>query len=124
MLLLNLIGMILIPNKIISSLMLSFNAIMFKTPYLCVLNSIINIIANPSWQGIVFSLLWLNESQNFVIGEIPVKFRQEITKLVNYSKWLKPTNNEIFWTSLYADNGNTTNIKYSKELYNYFNYLF
>jgi hypothetical protein len=82
-----------------------------------------NIAANPSWQGIVFSLIWLYDAQNFVIGEIPQELRAEISDLVAQSRSLKPDNKEIFWTSIYADNGVTTNIKYSKQLMNYFNNL-
>jgi len=119
----HIIGLLLIPNKIISFMFCIFNLYMIRTPYLCLLNSIINIIVNFSWQGLVFSILWIVNSQDFVIGKIPEKFKSEILEMVEQSKNLKPNNSEIFWTSIYADNGIITNIKYSKDFYNYISNL-
>ena len=121
--LINTCSHLLIPNIFVKILMGTFNISMIKTPYLCILNSVIHILFDPSWRGLLFSLLWLIDSQNFVIGELPVCYRNEVERIVNESKGLKPDNSEIFWTSVFADNGKTTNIRYSDELYDYISNL-
>ena len=119
----NICSHLLIPNIFVKIFMGTFNILMIKTPYACLLNSIIHIIYDPSWRGLVFALMWLIDSQNFVIGELPEQYRNEVERIVNESKELKPDNSEIFWTSVFADNGKTTNIQYSADLHNYISNL-
>ncbi len=112
-------GILLMPNQWISFVVVLLNAWMIRTPYLCFVNCVLNMVGNMSWCGVVFSMLWLLDSQNLVIGELPGKFRKEVEYIVSVSKDLKPDNSEIFWTSVFADNGQTTNIPYSQGLYDY-----
>ena len=118
-----LIGILTMHNRFISGVVLAFNLYMIRTPYLCILNAALHILFDPSWRGLAFALAWLALAQDFVIGSLPTRFRPEVERIVAESKGLKPNNSEIFWTSVYADNGQTTNIKYSMDLYNYISNL-